>query len=300
MTLVSTVLTDVSYDLKLSATQKTSRTAELINYMNRVIKNGILPTLIRFESDFGMKDWTTTETVANQRDYALPSDFVAFEALYSIDRTYGGTLASAASATSVVFASGASTSDDTYNGELFRLTSGSITGQVPILDYTGSSLTATLGSGLSGTPSTETFNIFNQPEEATELGQLPIRRLLNEFNAISDPEAFAIDRNTNVVLGNVPDDATHNLYGKYYNMPDLLTTSTNTLPYDEMFDEIVRQYTTIIGETRDEYDASFEASVYGNIQADVISVIRSRGGKMPGVTQSRIQEWDGYYGRSYK
>ncbi|KKN00480.1 hypothetical protein LCGC14_1137470, partial [marine sediment metagenome] len=84
MTLVSTVLTDVSYDLKLSATQKTSRTAELINYMNRVIKNGILPTLIRFESDFGMKDWTTTETVANQRDYALPSDFVAFEALYSI------------------------------------------------------------------------------------------------------------------------------------------------------------------------------------------------------------------------
>ena len=289
MTAVSTILTDVAYDLKLTSAQQTSRQAELISYMNRIIRNGIMPTFVRFESDYGMKDWITTETTAYLQAYSLPSDFVSFYALYCIEKTHSGTLASAASATSVTLDSDASDSDDDYNGEFLRLTSGTYADQqAQILDYDGDTVTASLGTGLSGTPSTDTFMIFECPSDDNELGQLSVGDLLKDYSSTGDPEKYALDRNTNILLGNIPDDANHVLWGKYFYLPTLLDATDDTLPYDEIFDEIIRQYVSIIGMNRDEYDVKFEAAVYTAIQNDVISIMRTRNGRSPSVVQSKI------------
>lgn len=290
MTAVSTILTDVGYDLKLSTTQQTSRQAELISYMNRVIRNGIMPTLIRFHSDYGLKNWTATEVTEYKRNYPLPSDFVSFEHLYCIDAAWSGTLGTSTATTSITISSTGSTGDDVYNGMELRVTTGTdADDQAQIVDYDGGTVTATLSSALTGTPtSTDKAYIFPQPSDDDELEQMPLRNLYNEYNSNGDPEAYALDRNTNIVLGNIPTDTTHVLYGQYFNLPTLLSASSDALPYDEIFDEVVRQYTSMIGMNRDEYDINIEASIYGAIQTEVLGIIRKRGGTVPGVTQSKI------------
>jgi hypothetical protein len=290
MTAVSTILTDVAYDLKLSSTEQTSRQAELISYMNRIIRNGITPTLMRFDSDYGMKEWTTTEASAYVREYSLPSDFVSFSALWCIEEQDSGALAAAASGTSVTLASTASSSDDTYNGYLFRLTSGTYADeQTNVSDYAGSTRVATLSPTLSGTPSTDNYVIFDGPVEGDELIQMGLSELYNEYGSnTSKPAAYALDRNANLVVGGIPNTDDLVFFGLYFYLPTLLTTTTDTLPYNDIFDEIVRAYTSEIGMLRDEYNIQVEEMLMARIQADVASVMRYRVKGKPHPGQSKI------------
>ena len=290
MTAVSSILTDVAYDLKLSSNEQTTRQAELISYINRIIKNGIMPTLMRFSSDFGMAEWTTTEISAYVRNYTLPTDFISFHALWCIDTERAETLTSAASTTSVTLDSGASSSNDTYNGYLFRLTSGSYADeQTNISDYAGSSYTATLSPALSGTPGADDYVIFKPPQEDDELIQEGVAKVYNEYNSnTSRPEVYAIDRDSHLLLGGVPDDDDMVLFGLYFYMPSTLTATTDLLPYNSIFDELVRSYTSQIGMLRDEYNIQVENAIMANIQADVASIIKHRSRSKPHPGQSKI------------
>ena len=294
MSTVSSILTSVGYDLKLSSTQLTDRSAELINYVNRIIRAGILPTLIRYSHDYGMKEWTTTETTAYLRRYSLPSDFVSFHVLYGVQQEDSGTLTSAASTTSVVLDTDASSVDDHYNGYFFRLTSGTYADeQTYIIDYDGSTRTATLSPALSGTPSTDNYVTFDVPETQDELRQLPVRQLYNEYSSTTSiPEAYALDRDSYLVLGDIPDNSEIILYGLYFYMPTLLTASTDSLPFDPIFDEIVRQYTSQIAMLRDEYDIKVEAAIMGSIQNEVATILARRIRSTPQPAQSKIRGSD--------
>jgi hypothetical protein len=295
MTAVSAILTDVAYDLKLSSTVKTSRQAELISYMNRIIRNGIMPTLMRFDSDFGMKEWTTTEATAYVREYTLPTDFISFSALWCTEEQDSGALTAAASGTSVTLASSAVASADAYNGYLFRLTSGTYADeQTNISDYAATRV-ATLSPTLSGTPSTDNYVIFDGPVEGDELIQMSMAELYNEYGSnTSKPAAYALDRNTNLVVGGIPNTDDLVFFGLYFYLPALLTATTDTLPYNAIFDEVVRAYTSEIGMLRDEYNIQVEEMLMARIQADVASVMRYRSKGKPHPGQSKIVGSDEY------
>jgi hypothetical protein len=276
-TAVSVLLTDIKYDLKIPNTD-TTRDNELISYMNRINKNAIMPALLRSSSDLGMKQWTTTETVVNVRSYSLPSDFVAFYKLWCPDVETTGALA-AGGTSSVTLASGASSTDDDYNRFVLRMTSGNAADeQVTITDYTGSTRVASLNPSLSTSASTgDTYSIFKEPTDDDELDQLSPFELRTNYGTDSDGrlEAFAIDRQSNIIVGPYPDD-TYPLYGLYFYLPSTLSATTDTMPYDPMFDQLVRQYTTILALNRDEYNAQFEVSIMSQIQGEIMSIIRRR------------------------
>ena len=228
MTAVSSIITSVGYDLKLTTAEATSRTNELISYMNRCITNIIVPTLARFKSDLGMKEWTTTECTAYTPKYTLPTDFYSFYALYAKEYEHAGTLASAASATSVTLASTASSTNDAYNGMLFRLTSGTYADvQRYITDYVGATVTATLSSSAGGTPGTDTYVIVEPFTADDELTQVEVSELNEDYTETSDcPEVYALLTDTSLMLGPCPDSATVVLHGLYYYRPTALTATT--------------------------------------------------------------------------
>lgn len=290
MTAASTILTDVGYDLKLTSAKATTRQAELLSYMNRIIRFAIAPTLVRFKSDLGMTEWTTTETTAYLPRYSLPSGFLSFYILYCIKEEHSGSLASAGSSTSITLDSNASDSDDFYNGYIVRLTSGTYAdAQSFIVDYAGSSVTATCSPAFSGTPSTDSFKIFKRPAQEDELVQVELALLNSDYTGNADyPEVYAIDRSSYIVLGPTPDGDDLVLYGWYFSIPSALTASTSTLPYNDLFNDIIRAYTTEMGLNRDEYNVKFEEAIRRNIEADVISILRERARNKPAGHQAKI------------
>ena len=290
MTAVSSIITSVGYDLKLSTTDATARTNEFINYMNRIIQNGIIPMLARFKSDMGMKEWTTTESTAYLPKYTLPTDFRSFYAVYAKTCEHSGTLASAASTTSLVLDSSASSTNDYYNGMLLRLTSGTYADQQRyITDYVGSSVTATTAA-FGGTPSTDTFVIVEPFEDADQLTQVEIDEFNLDYTGTADePEVYSLFTDTSIMIGPCPTTSTVVFYGLYYYTPTALSATTDTLPFNGIFDELVRQYTTEYGLLRDEYNVSVEESLKGRMEADIASVVRERHRRKPGGGQSRIR-----------
>lgn len=291
MTTATNIITSVTYDLKMTSTEVTARTSELIDYINRCSTNVITPMLVRMKSDLGVKAWTTTETTAYVPEYTLPTDFLSFYALYARTREHGGALASAASATSMTLDSDASDEDDTYNGMLFRMTSGDEADeQRYITDYDGDTVTATLSAALSGTPSaTETFVIFKRPSNDDELVQMEVSELNEDYSeTATEPEAYALSTETSLMLGPCPTTATVVLYGLYYYKHAALTAGANSLVLSEVFDEVVRQYVTESALLRDEYDVRAERDMTARYQDAVVSIIRERSRKKPMSAQSPI------------
>jgi hypothetical protein len=229
------------------------------------------------------------------REYTLPTDFISFSALWCIEEQDSGALTAAASGTSVTLASSAVASADAYNGYLFRLTSGTYADeQTNISDYAATRV-ATLSPTLSGTPSTDNYVIFDGPVEGDELIQMSMAELYNEYGSnTSKPAAYALDRNTNLVVGGIPNTDDLVFFGLYFYLPALLTATTDTLPYNAIFDEVVRAYTSEIGMLRDEYNIQVEEMLMARIQADVASVMRYRSKGKPHPGQSKIVGSDEY------
>lgn len=278
---VQDILTDIQYDMKLSNTDLSNRSAEFISYINRVIRNSVTPELMRFESDYGMKEWTTTECSTYVRYYSLPSDFLAFESLWCIEEERGSTLGSGTNTTtSVTLDSAASGSDDAYNGYLFRAKSGNADdSQALITDYNGTTKVATLGTAMStAATSGDSYTIFEYPEESRELLLTNLRQLNNEYgNSEGAPETYAIDRNTNLVVGPKPDDTDLVLYGLYFYIPAKLTATSDSMPYDRIFDEPIRAAVTKLAMNRDEYNVQVEQSILQEAQMEIATVMRWRG-----------------------
>ena len=290
MTAVSSIITSVGYDLKLSTTDATARTNELISYMNRIIQNAIVPLLARFKSDMGMKEWTTTESTAYTPLYTLPTDFRSFYALYARVCEHTGNLASASSAVSLTLDSLASSVNDTYNGMLLRLTSGTYADQQRyITDYVGSTLTATTAA-FGGTPGTDGFLIVDRFTQDDELTQVEYDELVLDYTDTADePEVYSLLTDTSMMVGPTPNSGTVVFYGLYFYAPAALTATTDTLPYNGIFDDLIRVYTSQLGLLRDEYNVSVEETIRSRMEADIISIIRERSRRKPGGGQSKIR-----------
>ncbi|MHA2064639.1 MAG: hypothetical protein ACXABY_09725, partial [Candidatus Thorarchaeota archaeon] len=167
--------------------------------------------------------------------------------------------------------------------------------QTNISDYVGSTLTATLSPTLSGTPSTDNYVIFDGPVEGDELIQMGLAELYNKYGSnTSKPAAYAVDRDTNLVVGGIPNTDDLVFFGVYFYLPTLLTATTDTLPYNNIFDEVVRAYTSEIGMLRDEYNIQVEEMLMARIQADVASVMRYRSKGKPHPGQSKIMGSNAY------
>lgn len=292
MTTVSSILTSVSYDLKLTTSELSTRTNELISYMNRIINTEISPVLIRFKSDMGMKAWTTQETTAYVPEYTLPSDFISFYSLYAKEADHTGALADATSTSVVLLDSDASDEDDYYNGMVFRMTSGDEDGeQVYVTDYAGATRQATLSPVLSGTPTAaETFAIFNRVGSEDELTQVELWELNSEYSGMGDVVyVYALSVNTKLILGPTPYDSDIILEGMYFYTPTALSASTDSLPYNGIFDELIRSYTSQLALLRDEYDIRVENSIHNRIESEVLGIIKSRMVKRPVAGQSKIK-----------
>ena len=290
MTAVSSIITSVGYDLKLSTTDATSRTNELISYMNRIIQNAIVPSLARFKSDMGMKEWTTTESTAYTPLYTLPTDFRSFYALYARVYEHAGALAAAGSSTSMTLDSLASATDDTYNGMLLRLVSGTYADQQRyITDYAGTTKVATT-SAFGGTPSTDNFVIVDRFTADDELVQVEYDELALDYTDVADePEVYSLMTDTSLMVGPTPNSSTVVFYGLYFYAPAALTATTDTLPYNGIFDDLIRVYTSQLGMLRDEYNVSVEETIRSRMEADIISIIRERSRRKPGGGQSKIR-----------
>jgi hypothetical protein len=290
MTTVSSIITSVGYDLKLTSTEATARTNELISYMNRCISGFIIPLLARFKSDLGMKEWTTTESTAYLPKYTLPTDFYSFYALYAKIYEHAGTLVSAASSSSMVLDTDASTTDDAYNGMILRLTSGTYADeQRYITDYTGSTYTATTVA-FTSTPSTNTFVIVEPFTADDELQQVEMDEFNSDYTKTAEsPEVYSILTNTSLMIGPCPDTATVVFHGLYFYKPTALSATTDTLPFHGAFDETIRVYTTQMALLRDEYNVSVEESIRNRIDQDLISIIKERVRRKPGVGQSKMR-----------
>lgn len=291
MTTVSSIITSVGYDLKLTSTESTARTNELIAYMNRCISGFLVPLLARFKSDLGMKEWTTAESTAYLPKYTLPSDFYSFYALYAKESYYAGSLDAAASSSSLTLDSSASGTDDTYNGMILRLTSGTYADeQRHVLDYASSTVIATT-SAFSGTPSaSDTFVIVEPWTKDDELTQVEMDEFNSDYTDTADvPEVYSILTNTSLMIGPCPNSAEIVFYGLYFYKPTALSATSDTLPFHGVFDEVIRVYTTQMALLRDEYNVSVEESLKSRIDQDAISIIKDRVRRKPGVGQSKMR-----------
>ena len=290
MTTVSSIITSVGYDVKMTSTESTARTNELIAYMNRCINAFLVPLLARFKSDLGRKEWTTTESTAYLPKYTLPTDFYSFYALYAKEYEHAGTLVSAASSSSMVLDTDASTTDDAYNGMILRLTSGTYADeQRYITNYTGSTYTATT-SAFSGTPSTDTFVIVSPFTADDELTQVEIDEFNSDYTDTADsPEVYSFLDSTTLMIGPCPNAADVVFYGLYFYKPTALSTTADSLPFHGVFDEVIRTYTTQMALLRDEYNVSVEESLKSRIDQDAISIIKDRVRRKPGGGQSKIR-----------
>lgn len=300
MSTVNSILTSVSYDLKLSSTTLSTRTNELINYMNRVITNGITPTLVRFESEYGLKEWVAAETTPYLRRYTLPTDFLSFYHVYCIEENLNGTFSAVTSTSSVTLDSSGSTADDAYNGYYVRVTSGSnadaVTGQTTIIDYDGDTRVATLSPALGALPgTTDTYRIFEAPADTDELDQVELSKLYRDYSSAEKPSVYSVAQSgssttTTVYMetGGIPDASGYILYGRYFFWPTALSSSSDVLPYPAVFDEVIRSYTSMMAMNRDEYDIRVESALLQGIQQDISSIIHSRTRGRPRPAQSRI------------
>jgi hypothetical protein len=290
MTTVSSIITSAAYDLTLTTAAQTSRTNELIEYMNRCINNHITPNLARFKSDMGMKEWTTDESTAYNPKYTLPTDWISAYAVYAKVYEHAGTLVSAASSSSMVLDALASSTDDAYNGYVIRLTSGTYGNtQRYITDYTGSTKTATTVA-FGGTPSTDTFVIVEPWTSDDELTQVEYDEWASDYTDTADcPEVYCPMTDTSILFGPAPDTATVVFYGLYFYRPEALDATTDTLPYNGLFDDIIRAYVTQCAMLRDEYNVSVEETMRSRVEADIITIIRERVRRKPGGGQSKIR-----------
>lgn len=281
MTTVSTLLDYIKDDIKETTTD---RNQELIRYMNRVIRNVIVPNLIALRSEIGLKEWTTTETVANDAIYPLPSDFKAVYSFWLAEIEHSGT-AQAGTSNTITLATNASSTDDTYNAYKIRLTGGTGEDQEKmIIDYAGSTKIATVESTWSTTPdNTTTYAIF-KPSEVTELEQKDMDVIIYDYSDVSKPEVYAI-QGTNLYLGNIPDD-TYILGGLYFYEPATLSSTSDTIPYNEFFDDLIIDYTSFRALNRDEYNLQIEATFMQDLSQKLRMMIRRRNKKFQ---QARIR-----------
>ena len=276
MATVSTLLSSIKDDLKIHSND-TTRDAELIRYMNRILQGLIAPQLLRFRSDIGRTEWVTDETAANIRRHTPPTGLLVFGDIWCVEIDHSGTMAAGGTVSSTLD-SGASSSDDAYNALLLRTTGG--TGpnqQTQVYDYTGSTRVALFSPTLTSTTGADTaFAIFDPANAGGGvLTQRSLTEITQSYTGTGKPTAYALD-GSSLILGPTPDDI-YVLWGYYWGIPTSLTATGDTVPYSSIFDHVVVESVSLYALKRDEYNISIEAAMRDMVDSEVAAILTRRG-----------------------
>jgi hypothetical protein len=120
--------------------------------------------------------------------------------------------------------------------------------------------------------------------------QVEYDELALDYTDVADePEVYSLMTDTSLMVGPTPNSSTVVFYGLYFYAPAALAATTDTLPYNGIFDDLIRVYTSQLGMLRDEYNVSVEETIRSRMEADIISIIRERSRRKPGGGQSKIR-----------
>lgn len=89
------------------------------------------------------------------------------------------------------------------------------------------------------------------------------------------PERFYVDGSNSVHFLPTPDN-TYTIYIPYWQVQTDLTATSDTVPFQELFDNILIQSLTIRAQNRDEYDIQFEQSWLNFLTERARNLIRMR------------------------
>jgi len=91
----------------------------------------------------------------------------------------------------------------------------------------------------------------------------------------NEPEKYYIDGSNNVVFLPTPDD-TYTVKIPYWAVPTALTLTTDTMPFNGIFDNQYIEALVLRAQNRDEYDLSFELKWFGFLQDQIRQAIELR------------------------
>jgi hypothetical protein len=91
----------------------------------------------------------------------------------------------------------------------------------------------------------------------------------NTATAVGTAGNYMILGTTLYLFGDIP-DAVSTLSLWYYSQPVAFTATTDTMPFNGIFDEPWRQFITTLLLNRDEYSANFEQQLLGQIEIQVL------------------------------
>jgi len=90
--------------------------------------------------------------------------------------------------------------------------------------------------------------------------------------ALGTANNYMILGTTLYLFGDIP-NAAGTAYLWYYSIPTAFSTTTATMPYNGMFDEVWRQFVTLLLLNRDEYATDFESSIMKQCETDVLRAV---------------------------
>jgi hypothetical protein len=91
----------------------------------------------------------------------------------------------------------------------------------------------------------------------------------------SEPVEFYLDGSNNLIFLPTPDD-TYTAKIPYYPYHTTLTATTETVPFKQIFDNVIIESVTMRAQNRDEYDLSFELKWFSYIRGQARKIISMR------------------------
>lgn len=98
-----------------------------------------------------------------------------------------------------------------------------------------------------------------------------------------EPCEFYVDGSNNIVFLPTPDDA-YTIKIPYWAMPTNLTATTDTVPFNGLFDNLLIEFLTMRMQNKDEYDLDFEYKWLQFLLTQARRLISMRKGRTVGVT----------------
>lgn len=98
-----------------------------------------------------------------------------------------------------------------------------------------------------------------------------------------EPEKWYLDESSNIIFLPTPDDS-YTVYIPYYKIHAALTATTDTMPFDTMFDDTYVQFVTNMALNREEYELKMESAWIEALERQAIQLILTRKNPLATVT----------------
>lgn len=115
------------------------------------------------------------------------------------------------------------------------------------------------------------YNTLSSPLKKRGLDEY-IANGYNTATTVGTAGSYMINGTTLYLFGDIP-NAASTLYLWYYSIPTAFTATTDTMPYNGLFDQVWRQFVSLLLLNRDEYSADFESSLLKTCEVDVLRAV---------------------------